>query len=141
MQERTKKQFSLSMLVRVFLAIIVVVSLVVFANSVMRYNQLREEEAELQALVDELTLLKEELTVLAGSSEELSRILSDYAEYKKLINSDSEIGAHLAELEIKKAELMEFFNRAENKDYIIKQVKALGLYFPDEEIFFTNSND
>ena len=141
MQENVKKQFSLSMLVRVFLAIIVVVSLVVFANSVMRYNQLKEEEAELEAMVEELTLLKEELTVLAGSSEELSRILSDYAEYKKLLSSGSDLGIHLAELEAKKAELMEFFQKAENKDYIIKQVKALGLYFPDEEIFFTNSNN
>lgn len=140
MQEKTKKQFSLSMLVRVFLALIVVISLVVFANSVMRYNQLKEEEAELEALVEDLKLLKEELTVLAGSAEELSRILSDYAEYKKMLDSGTELGAHLAELEIKKAELMEFFNRAENKEYIIKQVKALGLYFPDEEIFFTDTN-
>ena len=101
MQENVKKQFSLSMLVRVFLAIIVVVSLVVFANSVMRYNQLKEEEAELEAMVEELTLLKEELTVLAGSSEELSRILSDYAEYKKLLSSGSDLGIHLAELEAK----------------------------------------
>lgn len=141
MQENVKKQFSLSMLVRVFLAVIVVVSLIVFANSVMRYNQLKEEEAELEALVAELTLLKEELTELVGSSEELSCILSDYAEYKKLLSSGSDLGIHLAELEAKKAELMEFFQKAENKDYIIKQVKALGLYFPDEEIFFTNSNN
>ena len=77
MQATPKKQFSLSMLVRVFLAIIVVVSLVVFANSVMRYNQLKEEEAELEALVAELTLLKEELTELVGSSEELSRTSSE----------------------------------------------------------------
>ena len=140
MQENTKKQFSLSMLVRIFLAVIVVVSIIVFANSVMRYNQLREEEAELQALVDELTLMKEELTILVGSSEELSRILSDYAEYKRLLESGSALGIHLAELEIKKAELVEFFNKAENKEYIIQQVKSLGLYFPDEEIFFTNSN-
>lgn len=140
MQENTKKQFSLSMLVRIFLAVIVVVSIIVFANSVMRYNQLREEEAELQALVDELTLMKEELTILVGSSEELSRILSDYAEYKRLLESGSALGIHLAELEIKKAELVEFFNEAKNKEYIIQQVKSLGLYFPDEEIFFTNSN-
>ena len=140
MQENTKKQFSLSMLVRIFLAVIVVVSIIVFANSVMRYNQLREEEAELQALVDELTLMKEELTILVGSSEELSRILSDYAEYKRLLESGSALGIHLAELEIKKAELVEFFNEAKNKEYISQQVKSLGLYFPDEEIFFTNSN-
>ena len=141
MQATPKKQFSLSMLVRIFLAVIVVVSVVVFANGVMKYNQLMEEQRELERLVTELHQIKEELEVLAGSSEELSRILADYAEYKKLIESGTELGGTLAELELKKAEIEAFLQSSENKEYIIKQAKKLGLYFPDEEIYFTNSND
>ena len=47
--EEKKRQFSLSLLVRVFLAVIVVVSLAVFVSSVMRYNELRAEQEELEA--------------------------------------------------------------------------------------------
>ena len=126
---------------RIFLAVIVVVSLIVFANSVMKYNKLREEEAKLEAIVTDLRVLKEELILTAGSAERLSEILSDYEEYKRLLNSDTELGVQLAELELKRAELDELLQNAENKDYIVKNAKEkLGLYFPDEEIFYSNTN-
>ena len=47
-REEKKKQFSLSLMMRIFLAVIVVVSLAVFVNSVMKYNELRTEEQELE---------------------------------------------------------------------------------------------
>ena len=54
MSEKQKKQFSLSLLVRIFLAVIVVVSIAVFVNSVMRYNELRMEQEELEQTKIEL---------------------------------------------------------------------------------------
>ena len=140
MSEKTKKQFSLSMLMRIFLAIIVLISIIVFANSVMKYNKLVEEEQKLEEWVTDLKNLREELILTAGSAERLSEILSDYDEYKRLLNSGSELGIQLAELEIKRMELAEILSESQNRDYIIKIAKEkIGLYFPDEEIFYTNS--
>jgi predicted nuclease with TOPRIM domain len=55
------------MLVRVFLAVIVVVSLAVFVSSVMRYNELREEQEDLEQTRAELIDEKEELVELSES--------------------------------------------------------------------------
>ena len=140
---KTKKQFSLSMLIRIFLAVIIIVSLVVFANSVMKYNKLVEEEKQLEAIVYDLRVLKEKLTVSAGSAERLSYILSDYEEYQRIINSgtEPELASQLVELELKKKELDELLNNSENKEYIVGIArKQLGLYFPDEEIYYSNIN-
>ena len=65
--ENKKKQFSLSLLVRIFLAVIVVVSIAVFVNSVMRYNELRTQQEELEQTKIRLVEEKEELQDLADS--------------------------------------------------------------------------
>ena len=65
--EEKKRQFSLSLLVRIFLAVIVVVSLAVFVSSVMRYNELRAEQEELEQTKAELIEEKEELVELSES--------------------------------------------------------------------------
>ena len=65
--ENKKKQFSLSLLVRIFLAVIVVVSIAVFVNSVMRYNELRTQQEELEQTKIQLVEEKEELQDLADS--------------------------------------------------------------------------
>lgn len=119
----------------------VIVSLVIFANSVMKYNKLVEEEKQLEAIVYDLRVLKEKLTVSAGSAERLSYILSDYEEYQRIINSgtEKELASQLVELELKKKELDELLNNSENKEYIIEIARQqLGLYFPDEEIYYSN---
>ena len=126
---------------RVFLAVIVVVSLVVFANSIMRYNKLLEEEKQLEEIVNDLKVIKEELIITAGSAEKLSNILSDYDEYKEMMSSDSELSAQLGELEMKRAELEQLLNQSENKEYIVRIAREkLGLYFPNEEIFYSGTN-
>ena len=82
---------------RVLLGILVVTSIGVFANSVMRYNALMEEQ---KALEEEL------------------------ANYREM-----------------REELEELFNSEEDKDYIIRIAKEkLGLYFPDEEIYYNDIN-
>ena len=49
MAKTRKKQFSLSLMVRIFLALLVVVSAVVFVSSAMRYNELQAKKEELEA--------------------------------------------------------------------------------------------
>lgn len=140
MEQKAKKQFSLSILMRVFIAVIVIVSLVVFANSVMKYNKLTEEEEQLEKIVSELRVIREELIITAGSAERLSEILSNYDEYKRLMNEDTELSSQLARLEMMRIELQEMLNDPEVSDYIKRLAREkLGLYFPDEEIFFTNN--
>ena len=83
---------------RILLATLVVVSIGVFANSVMRYNELLEEQRELE------------------------KELSSYREMKE--------------------ELEELLNSEEDPSYIIKIAREhLGLYFPDEEIYYNDRNE
>ncbi len=141
MEQPKKKQFSLSMLMRIAIAVIVVVSIVVFANSVMKYNELVKEEEKLEELVSDLRVLREELIITAGSAEKLSEILADYEQYKLLKESDTELGSKLMQLEMMRIELDMMLNDPEVSDYIKKIAREkLGLYFPDEEIFYTNIN-
>ena len=97
MSDKSKKQFSLTLLVRVLLGVLVVTSIGIFANSVMRYN----------ALMDEQKKLQEELSNYQDMREELEEVL----------------------------------NSEEDHDYIVKIAKELlGLYFPDEEIYYNDIN-
>ena len=83
---------------RVLLGVLVVVSIGIFANSVMRYNALLEEQRELEAQLADYREMKEEL--------------------QELLNSDMDY------------------------EYIVKIAKEqLGLYFPDEEIFYNDRNE
>lgn len=82
---------------RVLLAVMVVVSIGVFANSVMRYNALLDEQRELEEKLNQYQEAKEEL--------------------EELLNSDMDY------------------------ESIVKIAKEqLGLYFPDEEIFYNDRN-
>ena len=83
---------------RVLLGVLVVVSIGIFANSVMRYNALMEEQRELENKLASYEEMKEEL--------------------QELLNSDYDY------------------------EYIVKIAKEqLGLYFPDEEIFYNDRNE
>ena len=63
---KNKKQFSLTWLVRILLATLIVVSIGVFANSVMQYN----------ALLDEQQALEEQHRILLEKKEEMQEMLS-----------------------------------------------------------------
>ena len=77
--------------------VLVVTSIGIFANSVMRYNALMEEQRALE----------EELSNYREMREELEELLNSEADY----------------------------------DYIVKIAKEkLGLYFPDEEIYYNDIN-
>jgi cell division protein FtsB len=107
----------------------------------MKYNELTKEEEKLEAIVSELRVLREELIITAGSAEKLSEILQDYEQYKLLMSSDTELGSKLMQLEMMRIELDMMLSDPEVSDYIKKIAREkLGLYFPDEEIFYTNIN-
>jgi len=81
----------------VLLGVLVVTSIGIFANSVMRYNALMEEQRALE--------------------EELSRYQDMREELEELLNSDKDY------------------------DYIVKIAKKkVGLYCPDEEIYYNDIN-
>ncbi|MBQ8416939.1 MAG: hypothetical protein IJX13_08625 [Clostridia bacterium] len=142
MANESKKQFSLSLLMRIFLGLIVLVSIGVFANSVMYYNQLNREAEELKSTLNELYEVRDELTEMLGSAEALNRLLTDYAECKEILESGTLEGDLLAEYQMHMASIREMLNSSKNKDYITKVAKnELGLYFADEEIFYNDIND
>ena len=141
MQQERKKQFSLSLILRVFLVLIVVVSIVVFANSVMKYNAMVEEQEKLEEILDDLNENIEELEDMLGSGEEVQELLNDYEAYQEMLKSGNEIGLTLEEIEAQKEKLRQMIESSENKDYIVRIAKdRLGLYFPDEEIFYNDKN-
>ncbi len=91
MSEKQKKQFSLSLLVRIFLTVIVVVSIAVFVNSVMRYNELRAEQEELEQTKIELQEEKEELQELSDSKGTESYVIKMARKFWNLFFPDEEV--------------------------------------------------
>ncbi len=54
---------------RIFLAVMIIVSLAVFVNSVMRYNELKTQQNALEQTKQEMTEEKEELEELLDSDQ------------------------------------------------------------------------
>ena len=75
MAQQRKQQFSLSFLIRVLLGILIVVSIGIFANSVMKYNALLEEQRELEEKLDSYREMKEELQELLNSDTDYEYIV------------------------------------------------------------------
>ena len=86
-----RKPFSLSLLVRVFLAIIVVVSLVVFVNGVMKYNELLEDQRELENTRDQLIEEKEQLEELMNAEDRESYVVRMARKFWNLFFPEEEI--------------------------------------------------
>ena len=142
MAKRNKKQFSLSLLMRIFLGLMVVVSIGVFANSVMYYNQLHREAEELKSTLIELYDARDELLEMLGSAEALNQLLSDYQDCQEMLNSGGLEGEALAEYQLQMEAIRQLLHSSKNRDYIVKIAKEeLGLYFADEEIFYNDIND
>ena len=143
MQEKTnsKKQFSLSLLMRIFLGLLVVISIGICARSIMQYNELNREAERLEEALLELKELRAELILDIGSADELNRILADYQAYNELINAGTATSDALAEYRAQMDYIRELLNTSKNKDYIVKIAKdELNLYFADEEIIYNDIN-
>lgn len=76
---------------KVFLAIMIVVSLAVFVNSVMRYNELMEQQKALEQTKQEMTEEKEELEELLESDGDESFIVRMARKFWGLFFPDEEI--------------------------------------------------
>lgn len=119
----------------------VLVSLGVFANSAMYYNELNKEAEVLRQTLDDLYEVRAELIADLGSAEELQSLLEDYRECNEVLNSGSVTADVLKEYQEKLEEVRNLLNSSKNRDYIAKIAKEeLGLYFADEEIFYNDIN-
>ena len=86
-----KKQFSLTLLLRILLATLIAVSIGVFAYSVMQYNALMEEKAVLEAELIEYREMKEELQEMLASGYTKEEIIEFAKEKWGLYLPDEEI--------------------------------------------------
>ena len=91
MAKTRKTQFSLSLMVRIFLAGLVVVSIVVFISSAMRYNELLKQKEELEATKNQLTDEKEELKELVDAEQDEGYIVRMARRFWNLFFPDEEI--------------------------------------------------
>ena len=91
MAKTRKKQFSLRLMVRIFLALLVVVSAVVFVSSAMRYNELQAKKEELEATRDQLTGEKEEMQELVNADQDEAYIVRMARKFWNLFFPDEEI--------------------------------------------------
>lgn len=141
--QKEKKQFSLTLLMRVLLAVLVVVSVGVFANSVMRYNQLKDEERQLTAMLEGLNEEIERLSELLDSSEQVEELLKNYAEYREMLRqTDPELAATVEEIQAKKAEVDAMLASSENREFIEQIAREqCELFYPDEEIIYNDRNN
>ena len=141
MQNDAKKQFSLSLLVRIFLGLLVVISICVFASSIMHYNELNREAQALEESLLDLEVTRARLIEDLGSADELNRILNDYQAYKELIDADTATSDALEEYQTQLDLIRELLKSSKNKDYIVKIAKnKLNLYFADEELIYNDIN-
>ena len=141
MQNTEKKQFSLSLLIRIFLGLLIVISVGICARSIMQYNELNREAEQLEAALADLNEVRAELIEDLGSADELKRILADYQAYNELINAETATSEALAEYQAQLDQIRELLNSSKNKEYITKIARdQLGLYFADEEIIYNDIN-
>lgn len=141
MPSKEKKQFSLSLLMRIFLGLLVVISIGICARSIMQYNELNREAEQLEAALDDLQEIRAELIKDLGSADELNRILENYHAYNELIDAGTATSEALQEYQAQLDYIRELLNSSKNKDYIVKIAKnELNLYFADEEIIYNDIN-
>lgn len=126
---------------RIFLGLLVVISIGICARSIMQYNELNREAEQLEAALNELYEIRAELIEDLGSADELKRILADYQAYNELINAETATSEALAEYQAQLDQIRELLNSSKNKEYITKIARdQLGLYFADEEIIYNDIN-
>ena len=89
--ENKKKQFTLSLLMRILLGVLIVVSIGLFANSAMRYNELVKEQQALEEQLEEYKEMKEELAELMNSDLDYETIVRIAKERWGLYLPDEEI--------------------------------------------------
>jgi cell division protein FtsB len=140
-QKNSKKQFSLSLLMRIFLGLLVIISIGICARSIMQYNELNREAEQLEAALEDLRDIRAVLIEDLGSADELKRILTDYQAYNELIDAGTATSENLEEYQAQLDYIREILNSSKNRDYIVRIARdELNLYFADEEIIYNDIN-
>lgn len=141
MIKEKKKQFSLSIFVRIFLGILILIAIGVFARSVMYYNELHKEAEELRVTLTEMRETRDELEEILGSADEVNRLLSSLEECEAVLNSGTHAADLLEEYLLLKDEVLAQLKSSKNRKYIERVAKEeLNLYFADEEIYYNDIN-
>ena len=140
-KEEEKKQFSLSLLMRIFLGLLVVISIGICAYSIMQYNELNREVEQLEAEVLELREMRAELVENLGSADELKRLLAEYKLYKDLIDADTATIEALEEYQAQLDYINELLHSSKYKNYIKKiATDKLNLYPANGENIYNDIN-
>ena len=126
---------------RIFLGLLVVISIGICARSIMQYNELNREAEALERALDELGETRARIIEDLGSADRLKYVLADYQVYKELTESDATLAADLAEYQAQLDRIRDILNSSKNKEYIVKIARdELNLYFADEEIIYNDIN-
>lgn len=126
---------------RIFLGLLIIISIGICARSIMQYNELNREAEQLEAALLELGEMRAKLIEDIGSAEELKRVLADYRAYNELIDAGTATSEGLEEYQAQLARIREILNSSKNRDYIVRIAKdELNLYFADEEIIYNDIN-
>ena len=126
---------------RIFLGLLIIISIGICARSIMQYNELNREAEQLEAALLELGEMRAKLIEDIGSAEELKRVLADYRAYNELIDAGTATSEGLEEYQAQLARIREILNSSKNRDYIVRIAKdKLNLYFADEEIIYNDIN-
>ncbi len=113
-------------------------SIGIFANSLMRYNKLLEEQRQLTKKLQHYQEAVAELTELLGSADELRRVLNDYEIYQQLKQNGDLTGEKLAEYEELFSEMRELLADPDVRETVIRLARENGLAFPDEIIYYND---
>ena len=126
---------------RIFLGLLVVISIGICARSIMQYNELNREAEALERALDELGETRARIIEDLGSADRLKYVLADYQVYKELTESDAALAADLVEYQAQLDRIRDILNSSKNKEYIVKIARdELNLYFADEEIIYNDIN-
>lgn len=126
---------------RIFLGLLVIISIGICARSIMQYNELNREAEQLETALDMLHEIRAELIQDLGSADELNRILKDYNAYNELIDAGTATSEALEEYQTQLDYIRDLLTSSKYKDYIVKIAKdELNLYFADEEIIYNDIN-
>ena len=139
MKSEKKFRFSLSLGIRIFLVVFVLLSVGVFATSVMKYNRLQEEKRELEKKLDQYNELMADLEREAGSAEKLREVLTEYKTYKTLKEESltDPTARDTCEAILQRIDLL--LSDPDTSEYLIQKARENGLAFPDEIIYYTDS--
>jgi cell division protein FtsB len=126
---------------RIFLGLLVIISIGICARSIMQYNELNREAEQLEAALEDLREIRAVLIEDLGSADELKRILTDYQAYNELIDAGTATSENLEEYQAQLDYIREILNSSKNRDYIVRIARdELNLYFADEEIIYNDIN-